>query len=531
LAFGGLTRRVRRFRAQPIGAYKHIARHLILKTQTLLQQLTRTKPIASHEEASATDSRSPHAGLDKSLGVFSLAMLGVGGTVGTGIFFTLAEAVPKAGPAVILSFLLAAFTAGLTALCYAELSSRIPASGSSYSYIYVTFGEFVAYVVAACIFLEFGLSASATAIGWSAYLNNFIENAFGWHIPEALRSPMIVSGKGGLELHWGKINLPPMVLIFMCGALLMRGVRESALANSTMVVIKIGILLFFAGFALHGFNAENFTPFFNADTSKGHAGMAGVTAAAATVFFSFIGLDTVATGGAEAKNARRDVPRGIIAALLIVTVCYLLVAITAIGAQAAGKFEGQEAGLAVILKNVTGLTWPSLVLSAGAVISVFSVTLASLYSQTRVMYAVSSDGLIGPTYKTVSAKRHVPVKGTIIVCMVTAAIAGLVDSGYLWDMVSLGTLCAFAIVSAAIPVIRSERFRNAGAAQATDEAPGFRVPFGAYFIPLLSIASCLYIMKDLPPITYAVFGVWIATAVIGYFVYSIRHSRLAEAGR
>ncbi len=497
-------------------------------TQTLLQKLSRTKAIDAHEEAPSSSANKSNEHLDKSLGVFSLTMLGVGGTVGTGIFFTLAEAVPKAGPAVILSFLLAAFTAGLTALCYAELSSRIPASGSSYSYIYVTLGEFLAYIVAACIFLEFGLSASATAIGWSAYLNNFIENAFGWHIPEALRSPMIVSGKAGMEFHWGKINLPPILLIFMCGALLMRGVRESALANSTMVVIKIGILIFFAVFALHGFNAENFTPFFNVDTSKGHAGMAGVAAAAATVFFSFIGLDTVATGGAEAKNARRDVPRGIIAALLVVTVCYMLVAITAIGAQAAGKFEGQEAGLAVILKNVTGLTWPSLVLSAGAVISVFSVTLASLYSQTRVMYAVSSDGLIGPTYKKLSAARHVPIKGTIIVCSITAAIAGLVDSGYLWDMVSLGTLCAFAIVSAAIPVIRSARFREAQAQQVAKYGAGFRVPFGPYFIPLLSIASCIYIMKDLPPITYAVFGVWIAMAVVGYFAYSIRHSHLAK---
>ena len=145
--------------------------------------------------------------LHRTLGVFSLTMLGVGGTIGTGIFFTLAEAVPKAGPAVILSFLMAAFTAGLTALCYAELASRIPASGSSYSYIYATVGEFFAYIVAACLLLEFELAASATAIGWSAYLNNFIENAFGWHIPLALRSPMIVLGANGSEFHWGQINL------------------------------------------------------------------------------------------------------------------------------------------------------------------------------------------------------------------------------------------------------------------------------------------------------------------------------------
>jgi len=452
-------------------------------------------------------------------------MLGVGGTVGTGIFFTLAEAVPKAGPAVVLSFVMAAFTAGLTALCYAELASRIPASGSSYSYVYATVGEFLAYVAAACLLLEFGLSASATAIGWSAYLNNFVENAFGWHIPLAVRSPMIVLGANGTEIHAGQINLPPVILIFLCGVLLLRGVRESVAVNTVMVLIKIAILIFFAVVALSGFNADNFTPFFNTDTSKGHAGLTGVTAAAATVFFSYIGLDTVATGGAEAKNARRDVPLGIIAALVIVTVSYLLVAVTALGAQPAGKFEGQDAGLAVILQNVTGKVWPAVVLSAGAVISVFSVTLASIYGQTRILFAVSRDGLIGKVFGEVSRTTKAPAKSTIIVCFAAALVAGTVDSGYLWDMVSMGTLVAFAIVSAAIPVIRRKQI--AGPAHGM----GFRVPFGPYLIPGLSILSCLYIMKDLSITTYSVFGVWMMLAICSYFAYGIRHARLNHVKR
>lgn len=489
---------------------------------TLRQKLFRTKPIEMHDDGPHPEPQVRIETLRRSLGVFSLTMLGVGGTVGTGIFFTLAEAVPKAGPAVILSFLMAAFTAGLTALCYAELASRVPASGSSYSYIYATLGEFLAYMVAACILLEFGLSASATAIGWSAYLNNFIENAFGWHIPQALRSPMIVLGTGGMEIHWGRINLPPVLLIMMCGALLLRGVRESITINSVMVLIKISILVFFAVIAYSGFNAENFTPFFNTDNSKGHAGMTGVTAAAATVFFSFIGLDTVASGGAEAKNARRDVPRGIIAALLIVTVCYLLVAVTAIGAQSAGKFEGQEAGLAVILQNVTGKVWPALVLSAGAVISVFSVTLASIYGQTRILYAVASDGLISKTFRQVSRNSQVPARNTVIVCVFAALVAGLVDSSYLWDMVSMGTLCAFAMVSAAVPVIRRQPHDIAR------HGRGFRVPFGPYLVPGLSVLSCLYIMKDLSVTTYAVFAVWMCCAVTGYFAYAMRHSHLGR---
>ena len=493
---------------------------LIMNAPTLRQKLFRTTTIDAQSRVAPA-----HGGtLNRTLGVFSLTMLGVGGTIGTGIFFTLAEAVPKAGPAVIISFLIAAFTAGLTALCYAELASRIPASGSSYSYVYATIGEFTAYIVAACLLLEFGLAASATAIGWSAYLNNFIDNAFGWQIPLALRSPMLVLGANGAEFHAGQVNLPPLILIFLCGVLLLRGVRESVGVNTVMVLIKIAILIFFAAMALPAFDATNFTPFLNTDASKGHAGMAGVTAAAATVFFSYIGLDTVATGGAEAKNARRDVPLGIIAALVIVTVCYLLVAVTAVGAQAAGKFEGQEAGLAVILQNVTGKAWPAMVLSAGAVISVFSVTLATIYGQTRILYAVSRDGLIGRAFGEVTAATKVPATSTVIVCVLVALVACTVDSGYLWDMVSMGTLVAFAIVSAAIPVVR--RQQKAAHESPTNVGKAFRVPFGAYFVPLLSILSCLYIMKDLSTTTYGVFGAWMTVAVCGYFLYGIHGSRL-----
>jgi APA family basic amino acid/polyamine antiporter len=247
-------------------------------------------------------------------------MLGVGATIGTGIFFTMTEAVPKAGPSVILSFLIAAITAGLTALCYAELSFRIPASGSSYSFTYATLGEFAAFVVAFCVLLEYGLAASATAIGWSDYLNNFLMNTVGWHIPDEWRKPMIVAAHGGgVAFVSGHFNLAPVVLVVLCGILLVRGTKESASMNTVMVMIKLAVLAFFAAVAFTGFKAENFTPFFNNDTVHGWVGMTGVTAAAATVFFSFIGLDTVATAGEEAKNPRRTVPLALMWALLIVT--------------------------------------------------------------------------------------------------------------------------------------------------------------------------------------------------------------------
>ncbi|OON60331.1 amino acid permease [Massilia sp. KIM] len=489
---------------------------------TLGQKLFRTKPAERHQESHS----STEVGLQRSLGLFSLTMIGVGATIGTGIFFTMVEAVPKAGPAVVLSFLIAAVTAGLTALCYAELAGRVPAAGSSYSFAYATVGEFAAFVVAACLLLEYGLAASATAIGWSDYLNNFLQNAFGWEIPAHLRSPMFVSDHNTISINPGNFNLPPVLLVIMCCILLVRGTKESATTNAIMVLVKLAILVFFAVIAFSGFDAANFQPFFNEDNSKGFAGMAGVTAAAGTVFFSFIGLDTIATAGEEVRDPRRNVPIGILAALLIVTAFYLMVAFAAMGAQPAHLFEGQHAGLSVILQNVTGQAWPALVLSAGAVVSVFSVTLVTIYGQTRILYAISRDGLIPKTFQKVSARTQAPVSNTVIVSIAVGLVAGLVDATFLWDMVSMGTLTAFIVVSVAVPVIRAKQ----GDAPPEDGSRrGFRVPFGPYLIPGLSIFACLYIMKDLSGTTFRVFAIWMAVAVATYFLYSVRHSRLNKA--
>jgi APA family basic amino acid/polyamine antiporter len=484
-------------------------------TRTVLDKFTRTKPVERMAEAGEEISS---GGLGRTLGLFSLTMIGVGATIGTGIFFTMVEAVPKAGPAVIVSFLIAAMTAGLTALCYAELAARIPASGSSYSFAYATVGEFAAFIMAACLLLEYGLAASATAIGWSAYLNNFLQNAVHWQIPTALRSPMVVSGEHGVEIHAGQFNLPPVVLVTLCGIMLARGTRESASMNAAMVLIKLAILTFFVIVAFSGFEAKNFVPFFNTDNSKGLAGMVGVTAAAGTVFFSFIGLDTVACGGEEVRNPKRNVPVGIMAALVIVTVFYLFVAVAALGAQPAAKFSGQEAGLAVILQTVTGSAWPAIVLSAGAVISVFSVTLTTIYGQTRILYAISRDGLMPRIFQHIHPRTMTPVNNTVIVCVAVGLVAGLVDSEFLWDMVSMGTLTAFSVVSIAVPVLRHK--------QRAAPQSGFRLPFGPYFVPGLSVAACLYIMKDLSITTLHVFTIWMTCAILIYLTYGLRNSRL-----
>ncbi|TWI61492.1 APA family basic amino acid/polyamine antiporter [Pseudoduganella lurida] len=486
-------------------------------SQTLVQKLTRTKPVESHASPAA-------GGLSRSIGLFPLTMIGVGATIGTGIFFTMVEAVPKAGPAVILSFLLAALTAGLTALCYAELSFRIPAAGSSYSFAYATVGEFMAFVMAACLLLEYGLAASAVAIGWSDYLNSFLNNAFGWHIPTALRTPMIVSTPNGIAFHMGHINLPPIILVALCCFLLVRGAKESATTNAIMVLIKLAVLIFFVVIAFTGFDINNFHPFFKEAGDKGLLGMQGVAAAAGTVFFSFIGLDTVATAGEEVHNPKRNVPLGILAALGVVTVFYLLVAVAAMGAQPAHLFEGQEAGLAVILQNVTGKAWPALVLAAGAVISVFSVTLVTIYGQTRILYAISRDGLISKSFHKVSERTSTPVINTLIVSVVVALVAGFVDATFLWDMVSMGTLTAFIVVAVAVPVMRRKE-----RALGKYEKGGFRVPFGAYLVPGLSICACAYLMIGLSNTTRLIFAIWMGATVLTYFTYSVRNSRLNKA--
>lgn len=318
-----------------------------------------------------------------------------------------------------------------------------------------------------------------------------------------------------------------MILVGMCCLMLLRGSKESATANAVMVLIKIAILVFFAVVAFTAFDTEHFKPFnpyglvSKIPTDDGGIKEMGILAAAGTIFFSFIGLDTVATAGAEVKNPKRNVPLGIILALLIVVAAYITVAIAAMGAQPAAEFDGQEAGLSAILEKVVGATWPGTLLSAGAVISVFSVTLVTIYGQTRILFAIARDGLIPPMFKAVNPKTLAPVNNTLAVCFLVGAIGGFVDSGFLWDMVSMGTLVAFSLVSIGVTVMRYK---------APDLERTFKLPFGAWVIPMLSVAACAWIMYGLGLETYIVFAIWIGLAVLGYFLYGIRHSNLAKNG-
>ena len=463
---------------------------------TLTQQFFRRKPVRALTGEAEGD------GLKRTLGLLPLMMLGIGGTVGTGIFFVLNQAVPFAGPAVLISFMIAGLVAGLTALCYAELASSVPVSGSSYSYAYATLGELPAMGVAACLLLEYGVSTAAVAVGWSEYLNQFLGNMFGVRIPEALSlSPEL----GGI------INLPAVILVLLCMLLLIRGVSESTAVNTIMVFIKLGVLMLFAVIGLFGWNTDNFADF-------APMGMAGITAGAGIIFFSFIGLDVIATAGEEAKNPQRNLPLALMGALAVVTAIYVLTAVVAVAAQPWTEFEGQQAGLSTILQNITGATWPGTLVAAGAIISIFSVTLVVLYGQTRILFTMSRDGMFPPIFHKVNRRTLTPVPNTIIVGVLIAILAGVVPLNFLAEMTSIGTLVAFIVVAIGVMVLRR---REPGLARA------FKVPFYP-ITPILSILGCLWIIKDLRPVTIYVFLAWTAIVLVFYYFYGRKHSTLGR---
>ncbi|KQS98467.1 APC family permease [Cellulomonas sp. Leaf395] len=468
---------------------------------TLRAQLWRRKPITA---ASVRSSE----GLERSIGTFGLMMFGVGATVGTGVFFVMHEAVPDAGPAVIISFLLAGLAAGLSALSYAEMASAVPVSGSTYSYAYATLGEVVAMGVAACLLLEYGVSTAAVAVGWSDYLNQLLHNLFGWQIPTALSA-------APWDADPGIINLPALILVAMCAVLLIRGASESATVNAVMVIIKLAVLLLFVAIAFTGFSADNFADF-------APNGITGITAAAGTIFFTFIGLDAISTAGDEVRDPQRTMPRAILGALAIVTTIYVLVAVSALGTQPWQAFsdpEQAEAGLAKILEEVVGATWPGTILSAGAVISIFSVTLVTMYGQTRILFAIGRDGLLPRAFARVNPRTHTPVNNTVIVAVVVGLLTAFVPLDYLWDLVSIGTLVAFMVVSAGVIILRRTR---------PDLPRGFKVP-GYPVTPVLAILACLYILSGLHWYTYVWFALWLSVVLAFYFLWGRKHSLLQRA--
>lgn len=441
--------------------------------------------------------------LKRTLTTFQLMMIGIGTSIGTGILFILSETVPLAGPGVVVSFLAAGLLAMLTVVCYAELASMIPGSGSAYSYVYATLGEGLAFLIGACIVLEYGVAASAVAVGWGQYLNLLLENLFGWSFPSALSA---APSAGGI------VNIPAILLVVLCTLLLIRGTQESALVNTIMVIIKVGVLAIFIAVAATGFTADHFANF-------APMGAKGMFLAVGPIFFSFVGIEVIATAGAEAKDPQRSVPRALVGAVSIVTTVYVLVALFAVGAQQWTDFEGQGASLSAILQNLTHSSVASTIMAIGAVISVFTVTLSCMYGMTRILYSMSSDGMIPPVFSRVHPRTRVPVANTIMVGVVVAALAAFVTLGALADLVIISTLAVFATVGVTVIVMRRME---------PNLPRDFRVP-GYPVTPIAAVVVSVAVFLGMNRTALGAFGLWLVLAALGYLLYGRHHSRQEAA--
>jgi basic amino acid/polyamine antiporter, APA family len=470
--------------------------------------------------------------LRRILGPVTLSSLGVGAIIGTGIFvLTGIGAHDKAGPALTLSFVAAGLACVFAAFCYAEFASMVPVAGSAYTYAYATLGEMFAWIIGWDLVLEYAVGSATVAHGWSHYFQDFI-GIFGLRLPQALTiAPFDYDTAGGAFVATGSvIDLPAIVITAIVTAILVKGIRESATFNATMVGIKLVIVLFVIGVGVFYINPDNWIPFapfglggisFFGKTIYGTTGAdgtaLGMLAGAATIFFAYIGFDSVSTHAEEAKNPRRDVPIGIISSLLICTVLYI-----AVSAVLTGMVRYDEIDINAPVSNAfarVGLPWAQFLISAGAIAGITSVLLVMMLSQPRVLLAMARDGLVPPTFfGAIHERFRTPWKSTILTGLFVALMAALLPLRVLAELVNIGTLLAFVIVCAAVLVMR---YTHPEA-----ERP-FRAPF-VPVLPILGILSCLLLMFSLPEENWLRLFIWLLLGFLIYFGYGRYHSVLAK---
>lgn len=444
-------------------------------------------------------------GLRRTMGLFQLICFGVGAIVGTGIFVGLSGSVAQAGPAVVVSFVLAAITCVFTALSFAELGGAIPVSGSSYSFAYAGLGEPTAFLVGWCLLLEYGVSVSAVAVGWGQYVNELLHGLTGRQLPAALSAG---PGDGGI------VNLPAVIVIALACLLLVRGVRESARATAAMAAVKLAILLAFCAIGYSAFKDGNLIPF-------SPAGLGGIGAGTTAAFFSYIGFDAITTAGEEAKNPRRDVPVAILVCMGLVTLLYCAVAVAAIGAVGGDRVAGRPAALSYVVNEVTGSTIGGGIIALGAVVAIASVVLAVMYGQTRILMSMSRDGLVPRVFEKVSPRTATPAAGTLVVAVVFALPAAFASLDAVMNLCTIGTLAVMAVVNIAVIALRR---REPGLART------FRVPLHPV-LPLLGVGFCLCLMYETGRRTWIQFAVFLAVGLLAYLGYGRRHSTLAGSAR
>lgn len=477
----------------------------------------RTKSV----EQSIADTDEPDTRLRKDLNWWDLTVFGVSVVIGAGIFtITASTAGNLTGPAISISFVIAAIACGLAALCYAEFASTVPVAGSAYTFSYATFGEFVAWIIGWDLILEFAVAAAVVAKGWSSYLGTVF--GFGGGTADL----------GGIQLDWGALLIIAFVTVILAW-----GTKLSAEVSLVITMIKVGVVLLVVIVGSFYIKAANYSPFVPpAQAGEGGGGTEqsvfslltgaegsnygwyGVLAGASIVFFAFIGFDIVATTAEETKNPQRDVSRGILASLAIVTVLYVAVAIVLTGMVHYTELAaaGEKANLATAFA-ANGIDWAAKAISIGALAGLTTVVIVLVLGQTRVLFAMCRDGLMPrPLAKT--GRHGTPVRITLIVGVLVAITASVFPIGKLEEMVNIGTLFAFVLVSAGVIVLRRTR---------PDLERGFRAP-GVPLLPVAAIVACVWLMLNLTGLTWIRFGIWMAIGVVVYFVYGRRHSLLGQ---
>lgn len=492
-----------------------------------MSSLFRTKSV----EQSIAETEEPEHRLKKNLGALDLTIFGVGVIIGAGIFvYTGVVAATNAGPAIAISFAIAGAACALAALCYAEFASTVPVAGSAYTFSYATFGELIAWIIGWDLVLEFTVGASALSVGFSGYLQNVLDG-----------TPFEVPASIGSAAD-GVVDLPAMLIALLVAGVLIGGVKLSSRVNQVVVAIKLAVVALVIVVGITYINTANYTPFIPPSEPTGGAeggfwktplissifglepavfGVAGVIAGAAIVFFAFIGFDVVATTAEETRNPQKNVPIGILGSLAIVTVLYIAVCLVITGMQDYRDIDPNDPAPLATAFDKVGVAWIGNIIAVGATIGLTVVVLILMLGQTRVAFAMARDGLLPPVLAKVHPTYGTPYVMTAITGTGVALLAGFVDFATLGDLVSIGTLFAFMLVSVGVLVLRRTR---------PDLPRAFRTP-AVYVVATLSVLLCGYLMLNLIGETWVRFFIWMVIGLVVYFAYGRTHSRLARAER
>jgi APA family basic amino acid/polyamine antiporter len=488
--------------------------------------LLRRKKVADLQQEAAADCR-----LHRALGPANLTALGIGAIVGAGIFVLTGQAAARyAGPGIVFSFVLAGFACAFAGLCYAEFSAMIPIAGSAYTYGYATLGEFFAWVIGWDLILEYLFAASTVAAGWSGYVVSFLRDV-GIHIPPAFTSAPythVAPPDAGWNIWrlftegWTStgavLNVPAMVIVGVITVLLVLGIKESATFNNIIVAIKLIVILTFIVVGLGYMNLHNWEPFVPPPAGPGQYGWGGVLRGAGVIFFAYIGFDAVSTAAQEARNSQRDMPIGILGSLAICTVLYIAVSLVLTGIVKYTELDVPDPIAVAINSLGERVAWLRPIIKIGAIAGLSSVILVMMLGQPRIFYTMAKDGLLPAVFSKVHPRFRTPWLAQILTGVLAMLIGGLFPIGLLGELVSIGTLLAFAIVCAGVFVLR---FTDA------DIRRPFRTPF-FWLVSPLGVFFCAWLMYGLPPDTWARLIVWMVIGLTIYFLYGRRHSKLQQ---